>query len=150
MRCPVRRSRKGNALSRGSGPLTQRQSTDLSLTPAHLSQSRYVSIYRSQLNHHNAGTEPTTQVLEGQAEVFGAELAKGKHYLFGSECKAAIFTWQGCIIEMSIYDSFAVASYPYRLHTSLVILQQNMFRKRHLWQRMPIYTLLLNKCESVR
>jgi polyribonucleotide 5'-hydroxyl-kinase len=43
----------------------------------------------------------TLQVLKGHAEVFGAELADGKYYLFGHECKAAIFTWQGCTIEMS-------------------------------------------------
>jgi polyribonucleotide 5'-hydroxyl-kinase len=43
----------------------------------------------------------TLQVLKGHAEVFGAELAEGKYYLFGHECKAAIFTWQGCTIEMS-------------------------------------------------
>lgn len=42
------------------------------------------------------------QVLKGHAEVFGAELADGKYYLFGHECKAAIFTWQGCTIEMSL------------------------------------------------
>src|SRR5579863_8864275 len=41
------------------------------------------------------------QVLNGHAEVFGAELADGKYYLFGHECKAAIFTWQGCTIEIS-------------------------------------------------
>jgi polyribonucleotide 5'-hydroxyl-kinase len=41
------------------------------------------------------------QVLKGHAEVFGAELADGRYYLFGHECKAAIFTWQGCTIEMS-------------------------------------------------
>jgi len=39
--------------------------------------------------------------LKGHAEVFGAEFADGKYYLFGHECKAAIFTWQGCTIEMS-------------------------------------------------
>lgn len=49
-----------------------------------------VTIYRKNL-----------QVLKGHAEVFGAELADGKYYLFGHECKAAIFTWQGCTIEMS-------------------------------------------------
>lgn len=43
----------------------------------------------------------TSQVVKGHAEVFGAELADGKYYLFGHECKAAIFTWQGCTIEMS-------------------------------------------------
>ena len=47
----------------------------------------------------------TLQVLKGHAEVFGAELADGKYYLFGHECKAAIFTWQGCTIEMSFPPS---------------------------------------------
>jgi hypothetical protein len=41
------------------------------------------------------------QLVHGQAEVFGTELAEGKQYLFGSECKASIFTWQGCTLEMS-------------------------------------------------
>jgi polyribonucleotide 5'-hydroxyl-kinase len=44
------------------------------------------------------------QLIHGQAEVFGAELAEGKQYLFGSECKAAIFTWQGCTIEISSFS----------------------------------------------
>lgn len=49
---------------------------------------------------HFAVTSPE-QLIRGHAEVFGAELAANKPYLFGSECKAAIFTWRGCTIEMS-------------------------------------------------
>lgn len=41
------------------------------------------------------------QLVWGHAEIFGAELAEGKSYLFGSECKAAVFTWHGCTIQMS-------------------------------------------------
>ena len=41
------------------------------------------------------------QLVQGQAEVFGTELAEGKQYLFGSECKASVFTWQGCVLEIS-------------------------------------------------
>ena len=41
------------------------------------------------------------QLVTGHAEIFGAELADGKTYLFGQECKAAVYTWQGCTIEMS-------------------------------------------------
>lgn len=47
------------------------------------------------------------QVVKGHAEVFGAELADGKYYIFGHECKAAIFTWQGCTIEMSPFLSLS-------------------------------------------
>ena len=41
------------------------------------------------------------QLLRGQAEIYGCELAEGKSYLFGEECKAAVFTWRGASIEMS-------------------------------------------------
>jgi polyribonucleotide 5'-hydroxyl-kinase len=54
--------------------------------------------YRFELD---SGTSLAIRVLKGHAEVFGAELADGKYYLFGHECKAAVFTWQGCTIEVT-------------------------------------------------
>ncbi|KAF8503385.1 Clp1-domain-containing protein [Russula emetica] len=54
--------------------------------------------YRFELD---PGSSLAIRVLKGHAEVFGAELADGKYYLFGHECKAAIFTWQGCTIEVT-------------------------------------------------
>lgn len=36
----------------------------------------------------------------GLAEVFGTELVKGKSYEFTSGAKVAVFTWQGCTIEL--------------------------------------------------
>ncbi|KAF5291354.1 hypothetical protein FQA39_LY03505 [Lamprigera yunnana] len=36
----------------------------------------------------------------GVAEVFGTELVKGKTYEFTAGAKIAIFTWQGCLIEL--------------------------------------------------
>ncbi|KIJ69109.1 hypothetical protein HYDPIDRAFT_172583 [Hydnomerulius pinastri MD-312] len=53
--------------------------------------------YRFELD---PGTSLAVKLVRGHAEVFGAELAEGKTYLFGSECKAAVFTWQGCTLEM--------------------------------------------------
>jgi polyribonucleotide 5'-hydroxyl-kinase len=41
------------------------------------------------------------KLLDGTAEVFGAELGEGRSYLFGSECKGAVYTWRGCTIEIS-------------------------------------------------
>lgn len=38
--------------------------------------------------------------MHGQAEIFGAELGQGVNYLFGLECKAAVFTWQGCTLQI--------------------------------------------------
>lgn len=54
--------------------------------------------YRFELD---PGTSLVIKLAHGQAEVFGAELAEGKTYLFGSECRAAVFTWQGCTLEIT-------------------------------------------------
>ncbi|KAJ7286129.1 hypothetical protein C8J57DRAFT_1286803 [Mycena rebaudengoi] len=54
--------------------------------------------YRFELD---PGTSLAVKLIRGHAEVFGAELAANKPYLFGSECKAAIFTWRGCTIEVT-------------------------------------------------
>ncbi|KAG6854548.1 Cleavage polyadenylation factor subunit clp1 [Blastosporella zonata] len=56
------------------------------------------SEYRFELD---PGTSLAIKLVRGHAEVFGSELAEGKQYLFGAECKAAVFTWRGCTIEMS-------------------------------------------------
>ncbi|KAH7889600.1 Pre-mRNA cleavage complex II protein Clp1-domain-containing protein [Phlebopus sp. FC_14] len=54
--------------------------------------------YRFELD---PGTSLAIKLIQGHAEVFGAELAEGQTYLFGSECKAAVFTWQGCTLQIS-------------------------------------------------
>ncbi|KAL1762178.1 Pre-mRNA cleavage complex II protein Clp1-domain-containing protein [Schizophyllum commune] len=54
--------------------------------------------YRFELD---PGTTVAIKLLRGQAEIYGCELAEGKSYLFGEECKAAVFTWRGASIEMS-------------------------------------------------
>ncbi|KAJ9598459.1 hypothetical protein L9F63_010855, partial [Diploptera punctata] len=36
----------------------------------------------------------------GMAEVFGTELVKGKSYMFTTGAKIAVFTWQGCVVEL--------------------------------------------------
>ncbi|RDX46870.1 hypothetical protein OH76DRAFT_1456984 [Lentinus brumalis] len=56
------------------------------------------SEYRFELDR---GTSLAIKLVTGHAEIFGAEMADGKTYLFGQECKAAIFTWHGCTLEMS-------------------------------------------------
>ncbi|KAJ3780149.1 Pre-mRNA cleavage complex II protein Clp1-domain-containing protein [Lentinula aff. detonsa] len=54
--------------------------------------------YRFELD---AGTSLAITLVRGRAEIFGAELVERKPYLFGSECKAAVFTWVGCTIEVT-------------------------------------------------
>ncbi|KAI3595166.1 pre-mrna cleavage complex ii protein clp1 [Moniliophthora roreri] len=54
--------------------------------------------YRFELD---PGTSLAITLVRGDAEVFGAEMVEGKAYLFGKECKAAVFTWIGCTLKMS-------------------------------------------------
>lgn len=42
------------------------------------------------------------QLVRGTAEIFGAELGEGITYLFGLECKAAVYTWQGCTLQICL------------------------------------------------
>ncbi|KAJ4439451.1 protein CLP1 homolog [Periplaneta americana] len=42
----------------------------------------------------------TLELKSGMAEVFGTELVKGKSYVFTTGAKIAVFTWQGCVIEL--------------------------------------------------
>ncbi|KAI0705931.1 Pre-mRNA cleavage complex II protein Clp1-domain-containing protein [Cytidiella melzeri] len=56
------------------------------------------SEYRFELD---PGTSLAIKLVRGQAEIFGAELVEGKTYLFYEECKAAVFTWLGCTMEIT-------------------------------------------------
>ncbi|XP_046387891.1 protein CLP1 homolog [Ischnura elegans] len=44
--------------------------------------------------------EVSLELKTGMAEVFGTELVKGKAYVFTSGAKIAVFTWQGCTVEL--------------------------------------------------
>ncbi|KAG7448081.1 uncharacterized protein BT62DRAFT_930162 [Guyanagaster necrorhizus] len=58
--------------------------------------------YRFELD---PGTSLAVKLSHGHAEIFGFELVEGQTYVFGAECKGAIFTWQGCIIEVTGHPS---------------------------------------------
>lgn len=42
----------------------------------------------------------TLELKSGLAEIFGTELVKGKPYTFTTGAKLAVFTWQGCTLEL--------------------------------------------------
>nr|CAD7574586.1 unnamed protein product [Timema californicum] len=42
----------------------------------------------------------TLELKNGMAEIFGTELVKGKSYHFTTGAKIAVFTWQGCTLEL--------------------------------------------------
>ncbi|XP_023708875.1 polyribonucleotide 5'-hydroxyl-kinase Clp1 isoform X1 [Cryptotermes secundus] len=44
--------------------------------------------------------EVTLVLKSGMAGVFGTELVKGIRYVFTTGSKIAVFTWQGCVIEL--------------------------------------------------
>lgn len=45
--------------------------------------------------------EKVTLILKsGLAEVFGTEIVKGKPYEFTAGAKVAVFSWQGCVLEL--------------------------------------------------
>ncbi|XP_041087874.1 polyribonucleotide 5'-hydroxyl-kinase Clp1 [Polyodon spathula] len=48
-----------------------------------------------------SGEQVQLELLSGLAEVFGSELNRSKRYTFDSGCKIAVFTWQGCAVQLS-------------------------------------------------
>ncbi|KAI4488123.1 PREDICTED: protein CLP1 homolog [Polistes canadensis] len=48
----------------------------------------------------NKNEKVTLELKNGLAEVFGTELVKGKKYEFSAGAKVAVFTWQGCTVEL--------------------------------------------------
>ncbi|KAF9532167.1 Clp1-domain-containing protein [Crepidotus variabilis] len=83
------------------------------------------SEYRFELD---PGTSLAIKLVEGQAEVFGFELAEAKVYLFGSECKAAVYTWKGCAIQVTGVPSTEYVSNetPMRIYANLHIALEQM------------------------
>lgn len=68
------------------------------------------------------------KLVHGQAEIFGAELAEGNTYVFGLECKAAVYTWQGCTIEVTGQPSTEYVSEetPMQVYANLVLALEQM------------------------
>ena len=56
------------------------------------------SEFRFEIETRNEKVYLTLQ--SGSAEVFGTEIVKGKVYEFTSGAKVAVFTWQGCVLEL--------------------------------------------------
>ncbi|KAF8350494.1 Pre-mRNA cleavage complex II protein Clp1-domain-containing protein [Amanita rubescens] len=89
--------------------------------------------YRFELD---PGTSLAIKLIEGYAEIFGFELVEGKSYIFGSECKAAVYTWQGCTIEMSqpsteyVSEETPMSAYA-NLHIALEQMRVRSLRKVH-------------------
>ncbi|KAH9483911.1 Cleavage polyadenylation factor subunit clp1 [Psilocybe cubensis] len=89
------------------------------------------SEYRFELD---PGASLAIKLVQGHAEIFGFELAEGKVHLFGFECKAAVYTWKGCVIEISepsteyISDETPMRSYA-NLHIALEQMRVRALRQ---------------------
>jgi hypothetical protein len=89
------------------------------------------------------------QLVQGRAEIFGFELAEGKQHLFGFECKAAVFTWKGCVIEMSFLSRTSNDAPRMVSCTLQVNHRQNMYPMTPQCELMGNCTLPSNKCAFV-
>lgn len=47
------------------------------------------------------GAEAVVELVEGRAEVFGAELIRHKKYAWPAGARIAVFTWHGCCVEVA-------------------------------------------------
>ncbi|KAG2464268.1 CLP1 kinase, partial [Polypterus senegalus] len=49
----------------------------------------------------DSGDKVQLELLSGLAEIYGSELNRNKKYTFESGCKIAVFTWQGCSVQLT-------------------------------------------------
>lgn len=55
---------------------------------------------RFEVEAGEAAEQVELELLTGMAEVFGSELNRNKKYTFGAGSKIAVFTWQGCSVNL--------------------------------------------------
>ena len=55
---------------------------------------------RFEVESGEAAEQLELELLSGMAEVFGSELNRNKKYTFGPGSKIAVFTWQGCSVNL--------------------------------------------------
>lgn len=55
---------------------------------------------RFEVESGEAAEQVELELLTGMAEVFGSELNRNKKYTFGPGSKIAVFTWQGCSVNL--------------------------------------------------
>ncbi|KAI0797538.1 hypothetical protein C8Q75DRAFT_738679 [Abortiporus biennis] len=96
------------------------------------------SEYRFELD---PGTSLAIKLIHGQAEIFGAELLDGKNYIFYEECKAAVYTWRGCTLEVTGQPSVEYISEetPMSAYSNLHIAFEAMRVKALLHTRITTY-----------
>lgn len=89
------------------------------------------------------------QLKSGLAEVFGTELVKGKKYEFPAGAKVAVFTWQGCTVELNgkTEASYVAKKTPMALylncHAALECLRDTAEKEE---SRGPI-TMIVGPCD---
>lgn len=88
------------------------------------------------------------QVVAGNAEVYGSEMAPGRTYVFSQECRAAINSWEGCMLEMSPLRRSAQGTglTPWCSFKLQARLQLSMCQKRPRWPHTPIFTYFPSRC----
>lgn len=120
-----------------------RDRVPLRTRPRHVPRDKGIHLHRLRIIPH---THPFTQLIRGHAEIFGAELAEGKSYLFALESKAAVFTWKGCTIQMSLSLRTHSPTPTHPAYTSPVAPPQSMSQMRPQCPPMQTSTSPSSRC----
>lgn len=74
------------------------------------------------------------QLISGRAELFGKELAPNRAYEFHGGMKVAIFTWEGCQLEIQGQPSvlYSAGETPMRSYLNVHLALENLRRRAQL------------------
>lgn len=86
-----------------------------------------------------AAEQVELELLTGMAEVFGSELNRNKKYVFGPGSKIAVFTWQGCSVNLfgkpevshlirGLFESVSIFA-----HLGIKLAMEHGTTFNHLW-----------------
>lgn len=83
------------------------------------------------------------------AELFGTELVKGKKYVFGVSAKIAIYTWQGCTLEMTGKPdvSYIAKETPMAMYLNCHAALEKMRKNAEAEGKQGPITLVLGPCD---
>lgn len=91
----------------------------------------------------------TFKLKNGLGEVFGTELVKGKKYEFSAGAKVAVFTWQGCTVELigKTDVSYVAKETPMGLYLNCHAAMERMREAAEKGDRRGPITMVVGPCD---
>ncbi|KAF7391337.1 protein CLP1 [Vespula maculifrons] len=91
----------------------------------------------------------TLELKNGLGEVFGTELVKGKKYEFSAGAKVAVFTWQGCTVELigKTDVSYVAKETPMGLYLNCHAAMERMREAAEKGDRRGPITMVVGPCD---